>query len=34
VDVEALWRIVEEDLQPLKQAISAMLAGLAEEPEE
>ncbi len=33
VDLVAVWRIVAEDLVPLKEAVTAMLAGLAEEDE-
>lgn len=34
VDVEAVWRIVEEDLQPLKQAVTAMVAKIDESQDE
>jgi len=32
VDIEAVWRVVEEDLPPLRAAVEAMLASLDEEP--
>ncbi len=33
IDIAAVWRIVEEDLLPLKEAANTMLAGLDEDAE-
>jgi uncharacterized protein with HEPN domain len=33
IDLEAVWRIVAEDLVPLKEAVTAMLASVGEDDE-